>query len=60
MSAGEALQLCVEIDRDASPVSGRVAAGHGAERRAFIGWTELFAALQAAIADDHHKEGTRC
>ena len=28
----------------------------GGSERAFAGWTELFAALQAAIDDDHKKE----
>lgn len=53
----EPLQLCVEVDRDVSPVTGRVAVACGPERR-FAGWTELFSALQAAIAGDLDEEET--
>jgi hypothetical protein len=55
VSIAEPLLLRVEVDREARPVSGRVASDDGA-LRAFAGWTELFAALQAAIADDEAKE----
>lgn len=54
MSATEPLRLCVDVDRRVSPVSGRVTAP-GASELAFAGWTELFAALQAAIAQDQEE-----
>jgi hypothetical protein len=50
------LPLRIDVDRDADPVSGRVWAGDGPER-SFAGWTELFAALQDAVAN--HEEPCR-
>jgi len=52
MSAAEPLRMCIAVDRCAAPVSGRVIPD-GGPQRAFSGWTELFAALHAVIADDH-------
>ena len=46
----EPVVLRVEFERDASPVTGQVA-GLAAPDRPFQGWTELFAALQAALAE---------
>jgi hypothetical protein len=59
MSIEEPLRLSIAVDRGSVPVSGRLTAGGGAER-AFQGWTELFAALQAAIAGDHEEERDPC
>lgn len=50
MPATEPLCLRIEFDPGTTPVSGRLAAGVGAPST-FSGWTELFAALQAAIAE---------
>jgi hypothetical protein len=55
MATSEPLRLSIALDRGVSPVSGRLTAGDCAER-GFAGWTELFAALQAAIAADRHEE----
>jgi hypothetical protein len=55
VSASQQLHLRVAVDRDASPISGQVTAGKS-PTRSFAGWTELFAALQAAIADHPDKE----
>jgi hypothetical protein len=49
--AAEPIRLRVEVDRDLTPVTGRVVAEDRRERP-FAGWTELFAALEALIADD--------
>ncbi len=49
------LHLRVTVDRDATPISGQVAAGGGRERP-FAGWTELFAALQAVIGEHPNRE----
>jgi hypothetical protein len=57
VSAGEPLQVRVEIDREASPISGRIAVDGSAER-AFAGWTELCAAIDAAIAFDRRRHPT--
>jgi hypothetical protein len=59
MSIEEPLRLSIAVDRDAAPVSGRVIAAGGSER-AFSGWTELFAALQVAIAGNDREEKDRC
>lgn len=59
MSTAEPLRLCIAVDRGAAPVSGRVLAACGTERQ-FTGWTELFTALEAVIADDNNKGGSRC
>jgi hypothetical protein len=58
MSNTEPLRMCIAVDRGAAPVRGRVIADRGAER-AFTGWTELFAALEAVIADDNENGGAR-
>jgi hypothetical protein len=55
MPTTEPLRLSIAVDRGASPVTGRLIAGGGAER-SFAGWTELFAALQVAIAADEDEE----
>jgi hypothetical protein len=57
VSRSESLQLRVEVERGISPISGLVALERGPERP-FAGWTELFAALEAAVADDQEKEKT--
>ncbi|HEY7630571.1 MAG TPA: hypothetical protein VH817_07720 [Thermoleophilaceae bacterium] len=49
MGTNEPLRLAIAVDRDVTPVSGLVTTPDGPERP-FAGWTELFAALQAAIA----------
>jgi hypothetical protein len=54
MPTTEPLRMCIAVDRAAAPVGGRVIADRGWER-AFTGWTELFAAIQAVIADDKDK-----
>jgi hypothetical protein len=55
MATSEPLRLSIALDRGVSPVSGLLTAG-GSRPRGFAGWTELFAALQAAIAADQHEE----
>jgi hypothetical protein len=55
MANTERLRLRVDVEPDASPISGYVAAGSGPEQ-AFVGWTELFAVLQALIAG--HDDGS--
>ena len=55
MSTAEPLRLSIDVDRGASPVRGCVAA-EGGSARAFAGWTELFAALLAAIDADQTEE----
>ncbi|HEY7137723.1 MAG TPA: hypothetical protein VIB48_21900 [Acidimicrobiia bacterium] len=50
MANTERLRLLVDLDPDARPISGHVAAGSGPEQ-AFVGWTELFAVLQAVVAE---------
>jgi hypothetical protein len=55
----ERLRLRVDVDREASPITGHVATGTGPDR-AFVGWTELFAVLQAVVAhrdDDNRQRG---
>ncbi|MGZ4181524.1 MAG: hypothetical protein ACXVUL_12695 [Solirubrobacteraceae bacterium] len=49
------LVLRVEIDRDTSPISGRI--GVDAASEPFAGWTELCAAVAAAVASDR---GAQC
>jgi hypothetical protein len=48
MHSAEPLQLRIEVDRDRKPITGRVHTD-GQPARCFAGWTELFAALDAAI-----------
>ena len=55
MATAEPLRMSITLDRGAVPVSGCLTPRRGPER-AFNGWTELFAALQAAIADGNTKE----
>ena len=55
MPTTEPLRMCIAVDRAAAPVRGRVIADRGWER-AFTGWTELFVAIQAVIADDNKGE----
>lgn len=50
MTSGQSLRIEVEIDIETSPVSGRCCQEQGPPR-SFTGWTELFAALDAAVAD---------
>ncbi len=50
MSAGQSLRIEVEIEIETAPVSGRCCQEGGASRL-FTGWTELFAALDAAVTD---------
>jgi hypothetical protein len=54
MPVTDPLQMCVRIERGVSPVSGCVVLGHSSTR-VFIGWTELFAVLETAVADDNTK-----
>jgi hypothetical protein len=51
VSTGDPLRLSIDVVRSVTPVSGTVATAGGAAR-AFAGWTELFAALQAIIVND--------
>jgi hypothetical protein len=55
VSRTEPLLLRVEIDRDVSPISGRVVSDLGPERP-FAGWTELFAALDTSVTTDGEVE----
>jgi hypothetical protein len=57
MSSGQSLRIEVEIDVETSPVSGRCGQ-EGGSSRPFTGWTELFAALDAAVADARLEVGT--
>jgi hypothetical protein len=57
MPNAQPLQIGIAVERRAAPVSGRVVTDRGPERR-FTGWTELFAALQAVIAEANHQEGS--
>lgn len=50
MPVAESLSLRIEFDLGTTPVSGRLAAGLGPPT-SFSGWTELFAALQTAVAE---------
>jgi hypothetical protein len=60
MSTTEPLRMRIDMDRGSAPVTGSVTADRGSER-AFAGWTELFAALQAVIADDNNNStGSSC
>ena len=60
MANTERLRLRVDVDRDASPITGHVATGRGPDR-SFVGWTELFAVLQAVVAerDDNREPGAQ-
>lgn len=55
VSTTDPLRMSIAVDRGAVPVSGRVVPEDGAERD-FTGWTELFAALRAAVEDDERRE----
>ena len=55
MAIAEPLRMSITLDRGAVPVSGCLTPRGGPER-AFTGWTELFAALQTAIAEDNIEE----
>jgi hypothetical protein len=57
MPIAEPFRACVEIDRDVTPISGRIAVVGDAERP-FSGWTELCAALDAALAGDRARHAT--
>jgi hypothetical protein len=50
MANTERLRLHVDVDPQTSPITGHVATGTGPDRT-FVGWTELFAVLQAVVAD---------
>lgn len=50
VSAGEPLQVRIDVDRETKPISGEVRLD-GVATRPFAGWTELFVALEAAITD---------
>jgi hypothetical protein len=50
VSTGELLRFQVDVDRDSAPISGSIRPD-GGSARAFAGWTELFAALETAIAE---------
>lgn len=56
MSSGQSLRIVVEIDIETSPVSGGCCQEAG-PARPFTGWTELFAALDAAVADARLEAG---
>lgn len=58
MPTAEPLQVRVEIDRDVAPISGRIAVD-GASQQPFTGWTELCAALDAALARDRARHPTK-
>jgi hypothetical protein len=58
MPTQDALRVCIDVDRRSLPVSGRVLTEHGSAR-CFTGWTELFTALEAVIADDNERGDTR-
>jgi hypothetical protein len=53
----EPLPLRVEVDRESELVTGLVSSADG-PTRPFTGWTELFTALQEAIADDRQRRAT--
>ena len=55
-SPPQPLSLQVEFDHDTTPVSGRIKDGAGAAL-AFVGWTELFAALRAAVDEQPPAHG---
>jgi hypothetical protein len=57
MPESRPIELRVQVERDSSPISGRVALQPGADRP-FAGWTELFAALEAAVRAEREKEGS--
>jgi hypothetical protein len=57
MPTAEPFRARVEIDRGVTPISGRIAA-EGAAERPFSGWTELCAALDAALAGDRATHAT--
>lgn len=57
MPTAEPFRVCVEIERDVMPISGRIAV-EGAAERPFSGWTELCAALDAALAGDRARHPT--
>jgi hypothetical protein len=50
MYATNSAQMHVEVDLDSDPIAGRLCAD-GATIRRFSGWTELFASLEATLAD---------
>ncbi|MGH2909212.1 MAG: hypothetical protein ACRDK8_07955 [Solirubrobacteraceae bacterium] len=50
MPPDQSLWISLEIDVETSPVSGRCCP-EGHLPRPFTGWTELFAALDAAVSD---------
>jgi hypothetical protein len=60
MPTAEPFRVRLEIERDVVPISGSIAV-EGAVDRRFSGWTELCAALDAALAGDRarhsHDEG---
>lgn len=56
MPTGQSLRIAVEIDIETSPVSGRCCQEPGPPR-SFTGWTELFATLDAAVADARLEAG---
>jgi hypothetical protein len=58
MPTAEPLRVSVEIDRDVSPISGRIAVD-GASGRSFAGWTELCAAIDAALVFDRARHTTK-
>jgi hypothetical protein len=49
VTASEFLHFQVDVDRNTAPISGSVQLD-GAPAQPFAGWTELFAALEVAIA----------
>jgi hypothetical protein len=57
MPSAEPLQVRVEIDRGVLPISGRIAV-EGVREEGFAGWTELCAALDAALARDRARHAT--
>jgi hypothetical protein len=55
VSAAEPLHFRVEVDRASAPISGEVHLD-GSEPRLFAGWTELFIAIERALADAQQPE----
>lgn len=58
MSAKSPLRFEIEIQTTGPPITGRWWP-NGRAPREFVGWTELFAALDAAISGEPEPEGGR-
>ena len=56
MAQDDRLQIGIEIDLGASPISGRFCA-EGNPQQPFTGWTELFSALDKALSNARNAEG---